>query len=348
MRRSVAFAIVGTLAWLGSASAVRAASWSDSTVDGSELVQFDFAVPYWTDGATYALWASGDDETLPRASGGLTWSQTGGLRVVWTASPWEERSANCLYADPDLGVEPGPTSELAGPWQLEANSWQRVLVRAWDPASTDERPITYLGWWIRDVTGGAWRLIGIVEVPIRNWRFTANDGGLECASGASRAIVLGERWSCREGQWATGPLTFRADAAPQLAATRGPDGRSVRFEASDEAFDGSSAWTEDATLDLAHGRRPQIHSVRFGERGARRDGSQLILAWDLLPRSAPQLAFRAEAFAGGTPEGEPLAVAEGIDPFARGVTLEVGEGPVGAIRLTILDAFGRTQQIRLD
>jgi hypothetical protein len=348
----------------------RAEYYSFDVPAGSDIITQEVRYPVWAESTYSAIWSNriegpkgagvyfygGVPEANPADPEGrpasIIWSfwpvynpVTPGdtVKVVWCHPQ--------MYAP--LSVGEGASGKAAGQWPLlKTGAWYQFVLRLWHPLDAPGQALA--GQWLRDPADNHWYQLATVAVPFDATGFNGQGGFIEDFSHGNR---LPRRTDFRH-------VYGHTDSGWKSAAKFTPSVRSKGEKGQAELIeDGTAAYFEtcsgadyhaglldydnnhrEVTVTLQQPAMPQFPAPEIAHAGALRNGSQILVTWDVPPAAAPQLGYKAEAVDAA---GKIVALREERDPEARQALLDAGAADVAGVKITLHDIFDQTRQVAI-
>ena len=357
------------------------ATWYGENVEpGADIMMMDLRWPWWAESTYSANWNIASLPAGITAYGGFAGSvatigtdhrpnlndeiqdsfRPGSVWSFWGSNAngepvRVEAASQHTYAYQYIGE--GASGALFGTWPvIKRNRWYTMMMRVWRPLGNNEKNISYMGRWVKDVDEGRWYLYGIMRLPVAAEAFTGNAGfledfGNECRSARSIHRRLG--YYRKDNQWRKSD-TVTIDVQKGLTlknhwvVNKLDQGQTLAMELSSnpamvpQLLQGEPlAEGHKYSFTIEQPDRPALDQPEVTDLDVQTNGKQVLVSWTVPDTAAPQYEFKIEVFDNAECRGEPLAVRQKRMPVTRHAIIDANvESPT--IRFSMTDIFDQT------
>ena len=253
------------------------------------------------------------------------------------------------YAPPHIGE--GASGKIDGLWpQMKTKQWYRFACRIWKPAdgSADHG---FAAKWLRDPETGVWHHYATMRLPFAPTGMSGLGGFIEDFSHGNRNPRRADYrnvYYLRPGGWES---AARFSASVRQKGERGTvdlidNGSAAFFETcASPSYKGNldfDTGPKERAVTIKQPPKPEFDPILVERPRAIQYGGQLLVAWDMAPKSSPQFAWKIEVFDNPACSGKPAFESGDRDPSVRQKLLEIPAIANAHVRLTITDLFDRS------
>lgn len=252
------------------------------------------------------------------------------------------------YAPPHIGE--GASGKIDGLWpQLKTKQWYRFACRVWKPAdgSADHG---FAAKWLRDPDTGVWHHYATMRLPFAPTGMSGLGGFIEDfyhGNRKPRRTDYRNVYYLRPNGWESAACF---SASVRQKGERGTvdlidNGTAAFFETCTSAsYKGNldfDTGPKERAVVIKQAPQPAFDPILVERPRAIQFGGQLLVAWEMAPKSSPQFAWKIEVFDNSACSGKPVFEGEDRDPSVRQKLLEIPAIANAHVRLTITDLFDR-------
>jgi autotransporter-associated beta strand protein len=265
----------------------------------------------------------------------VCWPASGGFAPYSQQIPTFAGTNMVGYAQ----IGEGSSCAIKGYWpQFTTNLWSRFAVRYWQPG--DGTPhLGFQGMWMKEPVSGNWYHLGTFMYPFAVTGVNGMSGWQENFSGYAGDYIVEHAggYYHKSGAWqSANQVQFTSKGHVSLSG-----GNTIVRSEVGPSF--AASYNVPATLTMTgQPAQPSLDPIVLSSTNASVLGSQLLVQWELLPSSSPQLSYRAEIFTNAGFTGSVIGTAFDNDPEARQKLLSFSGAITPYVRLTIADIFFQT------